>query len=299
MRPKILLFSFMLTGLGWACQNQPSVAPEYIREISQWQKDRLNGLMAPEGWLSLAGLFWLEEGENTFGSDPNNMVVFPAKAPAFMGVFRRQGDSVTMQVAPGDLRVLGADSTGFMVVSAKGEPPIAKHGDLAWGYIQRGDKVGIRLRDTQNPLLKDTLQLEYYEINPDWRVKARMIVFDTTYTLVMKNVLGMTLEYTLQGALQFTKDGKDFTLHALDGGADGEFFLIFSDLTTGETTYPAGRYLYADRDSLGDIWVDFNKAYNPPCAFTKYATCLLPPAENHLGIAVTAGEKYADHGEEH
>lgn len=292
MRSHLILFSLILAGSGWACQNQPSADPEYTREISQWRKDRLNGLMAPDGWLSLAGLYWLEEGENTFGSDPSNKVVFPAKAPAFLGTFWRQGDSVAMKVASGDLRVSGADSTGFMALSGKGEPPIATHGDLAWAYIQRGDKVGIRLRDTKNPLLQDTLQLEYYGIDPSWRVKARMIVFDTTYTLAMKNVLGMTLKYTLQGALQFAKDGREFTLHALDGGADGEFFLIFSDLTTGEGTYPAGRYLYAGRDSLGDIWVDFNKAYNPPCAFTKYATCLLPPAENHLDIAVEAGEKF-------
>ena len=292
MRQQFFRLAALFAVSVWACQYEKPVDSGYQDEILQWRKDRLEELMAPDGWLALAGLYWLEEGPNTFGSDSSNAVVFPDKAPGFLGTFFRMGDSLSMTMAPGKPAVYEGDSVTVLALSGKGEPPIAGYGSLSWFCIRRGDKVGIRLRDAEHPMLKDTIRLRYFDIDPAWRVKADLTVFDTTYTIEVKNVLGMTFQSPLKGALQFEKDGRRFSLHALDGGEDGEFFLIFSDLTTGEATYPAGRYLYANRDSLGEIWIDFNKAYNPPCAFTKYATCLLPPAENRLEIAVTAGEQY-------
>lgn len=281
-----------------ACRNTSEKIPSvYQQEIEDWRRQRVAALMAPDSWLALSGLYWLEFGENTFGSDSSNHHVFPAKAPAFMGSFHRYADSVVMHLSP-ELPALFQDSAIIRFkLSGRSSPPLIHHGDLSWVPIQRGDRYGIRLWDRQHPKLQDTVQIDYFPINPAWRIPAKWSDNTTTDTLIMRNVLGMELPMAVAGALQFDHAGVSYRLWALDGGED-ELFLIFADATTGNSTYSGGRYLYTSRpDSTGVTYIDFNKAYNPPCAFTDYATCLLPPAENRLdGLAIEAGEKsYGDH----
>ena len=167
---------------------------------------------------------------------------------------------------------------------------MVKYGDLSWVLIHRKDKFGIRLWDPKQPHLQDTVQIESYPIDPAWRIEATLLPDTSGRTVTFRNVLDMEMEMETEGHLRFEYAGRSHLLTALDGGEES-LFLIFADGTTGETTYPGGRYLYADRpDRTGLTYLDFNKAYNPPCAFTEFATCLLPPAENRLELAIAAGE---------
>jgi uncharacterized protein len=274
-------------------------SPEaYRHEIDSWRATRDSNLRDPNGWLTLVGLFWLDEGDNRVGSDPRNRVVLPGKAPAFAGTLVRHGAAVTARAEPGSglASEAGPVTEMSMAPDAKGKPTVLRLGSISFFVIKRGDRLGVRVKDSQSAALAAFHGVESYPADAGWRVVARFEPHPRPTSIPITNVLGMTDQEPSPGVVVFEHGGKTYRLDALDNG-DGSLELLFADATTGRETYGAGRFLDTDPPREGRVVVDFNKAYNPPCAFTTFATCPLPPRQNRLAVAVTAGEK--KYGEGH
>ncbi|MEZ5040353.1 MAG: DUF1684 domain-containing protein [Saprospiraceae bacterium] len=282
----------LLTFAVSSCNHEPLENREaYLEEVEAWRSERIAELTAPTGWLALAGLFWLEEGENTFGSGLENQLIFPKKAPSEIGRFMQKGDSVWVEIAQGvDIKVK-EEVIQTMGLSGQASPLIMEYGSLSWFLLQRSHRYGIRLIDSLHEARQQFKHIDHYPVDPKGKVPAKLVAFEQPETLLVRNVLDMEIPYPTEGKLVFNWEGKEASILVLDGGP-AEYFLIFADATTGDETYPSGRYLYTPKvDSSGLTYIDFNKAYNPPCAFTEYATCLLPPAANRLEVAIRYGEK--------
>ncbi|MBC7920196.1 MAG: DUF1684 domain-containing protein [Ferruginibacter sp.] len=270
--------------------------PTYEAEIKAWHRNRIASLKSERGWLNLAGLFWLKEGNNTFGSDRENDVVFP-KGAAVIGSFELKNGQVSVRTEPGvGVTADGQPVTERNVFAAKETPPpVLQLGSLRWFVIRRGDRYGVRLRDLESPLLTEFKGIETFPIQPEWRVAARLETHNPPKMLTVTDIVGTTSRQPAAGTLVFDVKGKTYRL---DATAEGDhLFVVFADETNAEETYGAGRFVYVDQPGAdGKTFVDFNKAYNPPCAFTPYATCPLPSKDNRLAIRVVAGEKnYGDH----
>jgi len=267
----------------------------YESEIKEWREKRVNSLKDENGWLNLVGLLWLEEGENTFGGNSENDIVFPAnKSKAELGKFILKDGKVTL-VANKDAEVFQDEKPVETVDIFPYEKPIVlKHSSLRWYIIKRGDKYAVRLRDLESQQLKGFKGIDSYPIQPDWNVKAK---FEPTEgkKIAITDITGRTADQDSPGRLVFKIKGKEYRLDAVS--SEEKLFLIFSDVTSKHETYGSGRFLYADfPDAEGHTRLDFNKAINPPCAFSPYATCPLPPKQNKLAVAITAGEKnYEEH----
>ena len=267
---------------------------EYEKQIDVWHQARNERLNQPTGWLTLSGLFWLEEGDNRFGSASDNHLVFPGvSAPDYMGVLHLEGESVSISVADTipiflrDSLIIGSD----LKKDSDGEPDILTWENLSWYIIQRGDRIGVRLRDSQHPNYVNFKPTELYPIDRSWKVPATLETFDTTRTVDIVNVLGDTSPGSTPGILHFEVNGQALTLTPLADPGDENYFIIFGDATNGLSTYGAGRFLVIPAaDDKGKTMIDFNKAYNMPCAFSPYATCPLPPEENVLDVSIQAGE---------
>ncbi|HEY0781644.1 MAG TPA: DUF1684 domain-containing protein [Thermoanaerobaculia bacterium] len=274
----------------------PAPAPDaaaYRQEIERFRADRIAELKDDQGWLTLVGLFWLEPGENKFGSDPADAVVLPeGKAPAVAGTLVRDGRTVTVKVAPGVAVTSGGKSVTTLTLAddTKGDPTVLELGTLRFHLVTRIDRVGVRVKDSKSAVYTSFHGLDNFPIQPDWRVVARWERSRPPKKLQITNVLGMVDEEVSTGAVVFERDGQTYRLDALQH-PDGTMLIIFGDGTNGHETYNAGRFLEAVAPKDGQVVVDFNKAYNPPCAFTPYATCPLPPPENKLALRIPAGEK--------
>jgi uncharacterized protein (DUF1684 family) len=268
----------------------------YEASIKSWHQKRIESLKTEEGWLNLAGLFWLEEGENTIGSDKKNSILFPADHSApFVGKVILNKGQITFEAAPNAVVLQGNDPIiETTIFPYTGKPIVLKHKTLRWFIIQRGDKYAIRLRDLEGPFLLGFKGIETFPINQDWRVKTRFVPTEGK-KLSITDITGRTYEQDSPGKLVFTIDGKEHSLAAT--GTKEHLHFVFSDATSKHETYGSGRFLDAETpDAEGNIYLDFNKAYNPPCALTPYATCPLPVKENQLTVAIKAGEKYqGDH----
>jgi uncharacterized protein (DUF1684 family) len=269
----------------------------YIDSIIAWRKERAENLQQPGNWLSLAGLYWLKEGTNSIGSDPSNSIRFPEQAPSHLGTLTLEQDQIQFQSAP-DVKV---NVDGQPLSNARiftDHDHMTTHmswQSLTWHIIHRGNRFGIRLVDSLHPALTGFAGIPSYPVDPDWNLPATFQPAQSGEQIDINNVIGMNLSMQPVGKVRFQKDGKTYELTALDGG-ESQYFLIFSDKTTGIETYGAGRYLYIEQaDAQGNTRIDFNKSYNPPCAFTDFATCLLPPPSNRLDLAITAGEKEYGH----
>ncbi|MBX2970800.1 MAG: DUF1684 domain-containing protein [Cyclobacteriaceae bacterium] len=295
----IILFNLVIVGCTVKEKSTIGLNTEaFVEEIKEWQHNRNAYQVSEDGWVNLAGLFWLKEGINTFGSGKENDLVFPEGRIAERGGFMllKQG-VVTLESAPGvSIDLNDAAVSSGVLYHPDSSRIIAAHGSLRWFVIRRGDQYGVRLRDFENPLLKSFTSIECFPIDPKWRIEGRIAWADSSRTIEITNVLGQTGPQRSVGTLVFEYDGKEYTLDALDEGGD-EFFIIFGDETNARETYGAGRYMYAPVPKEGDrVIIDFNKAYNPPCAFTEFATCPLPPRQNILPFAIPAGEKnYGTH----
>jgi uncharacterized protein (DUF1684 family) len=274
-------------------------ATTYEQDLEQWKAKRLASLKSEDGWLTLIGLFWLKEGENKFGSDGSNDIVLPeGKAPAFAGTLRLAGGHVTLEAQPGSgITSKGQPVSKLELVSDEdGSPTLLDLGSLSFHVVRRGDRMGLRVKDKENPARAGFKGTEYYPGDRKWLVTARFEPYDPPKQMPIMNVLGMETEETSPGSLSFEVDGRTYKIDALREKGEEQFFIIFADQTSGHETYGAGRYLYADPPGAdGRVQLDFNKAYSPPCAFTRYATCPLPPAQNRLPLRVEAGEKFAGH----
>jgi uncharacterized protein len=256
-------------------------ATTYTDEIAQWRKQREDRLKAEGGWLSVAGLFWLHDGANTFGKDPGNEIVLP-DGPAKAGVFDLRDGKVTIKMN-GAEKELWADSADA-----------AQVGRVKLYVIKRGEKIGIRMRDPDSEYRREFHGIEYYPPKEDYRVTAKFVPDEKQIPIL--NIIGITEPLTTPGVAVFQLHGKEYRVRPVYETPDAkELFYIFKDETSGKETYGAGRFLYSDLPKNGTVELDFNKAYNPPCAFTPYATCPLPPAENRLPVRIEAGEKKYGH----
>ena len=249
--------------------------------ITKWRADYEADLKAPNGWLSVAGLFWLHTGDNIVGSDPQSDVVLPAGAPKHAGVMKLAGGKVTFEN-----RQLKSDAVG--------KPDVVKIGDLAMTIIERADKIGVRLKDPNAETRRDFTGCKWFPADDAWRVRAKWVAYAKPKKIAITNILGMTDLEDSPGYAEFSLKGQRMRLEPVS--QDGGLFFTFKDATSGKTTYGAGRFLDTGLPKSGELELDFNKAYNPPCAFTAYATCPLPPKQNVLTAAIEAGEKkYGKH----
>ncbi len=290
-----MIICLIVIGLGCTNKNNldiPINPVEYKVEIDNWNANRVASLQSEDGWLNLAGLYWLKEGINSFGSGEMNDIIFPeGKIPARAGFFIVNKGAVNMEVRS-DVNITMNSSpitrvTMFPVDSSK--IVSAEYGSLRWFIIERENFFGIRLRDLEST--QKFMGIERYEVDLTWRLEAILVQFAVPKIIEVANVLGRSTHQVSPGTLVFSVNGEEYKLDALDGGAEG-LFVIFSDSTNSNDTYPAGRYVYVNKpDENGDTYIDFNKAHNPPCAFTPFATCPLPPKQNFLNLSVTAGEK--------
>ncbi len=264
------------------------------REIAGWRAERLAALTKPDGWLTLIGLHFLKEGANRVGSAKDNDIVLAA-GPAQVGVATLAADgSVSFAVANGvDARVDGqAKSTAVLqLAEGKTKPTLVSVGTVSFFVIERGGKKALRVKDSASPRRTHFMGLDYFPIDLTWQIEARWLAFDPPRQVPITSVLGHVSSEPVPGKAVFERNGKTYELLAIDEGADEPLFFVISDATSGKETYPAARFIYAERPKDGRIILDFNRAENPPCAFTPFATCPLPPKENRLPFAVTAGEK--------
>ncbi|NWG28917.1 MAG: DUF1684 domain-containing protein [Ignavibacteriaceae bacterium] len=294
-----IIFSFTLFILiifVYSCKTETletKGSPEYLEEIKKWDQRRSERLKADDGWLNLVGRTWLKPGENKFGSAKDNDVVIESdKVPDYMGVFVFQDSTVLMKVNDGVEVLFDGKPVKEMVMIGdhKEEMTVFQYGSIKWNLIVRNELYGIRFRDLESDLVKNFSGIERFPVNEDWKVTATFEAYDPPKKISVPNVLGQIDEEPSPGAIVFTKDNQTYRLEAVDAGE--KLWFIFADGTSGKETYGGGRFLYTDKpDSNGKVIVDFNKAYNPPCVLTKFATCPLPPKENYIKLRITAGEK--------
>lgn len=289
--------------LGAACA-RPTPGPppaDWLPELENWRASREAALKRPNGWLSLVGLWWLEPGETPFGSDPSLPIALPpGAAPERAGTFRLDEGRVRLVVDPAagvTLNGAAAESGVELNTDREGKPDVIQAGRIALTVIQRGEKIGLRGRDPESPALAAFHGVSWFPPDPAWRLEARFERAAAPREIPIPSAGGVEQRMWALGTVRFTIDGREHTLVPLGGDpGDEELFIVFRDETTGEETYGAGRFLDAGKPGPdGSVVLDFNAAYNPPCAFTPFATCPLPPKQNALGVAVRAGErKYGD-----
>jgi uncharacterized protein (DUF1684 family) len=264
--------------------------PAYRAAVQQWRDAREARLRSDGSWLTLAGLFWLKQGANRFGSDKDNDLVFPAGAPAHAGVLELKDAKTIVRLEPGVSATLaGAPVTG---AELKADDEALVIGRMTVQVIARGGRYGVRLRNNDSPTRRDFQGLQWYPIQESYRVTARFVPLPSSSALEIPNVLGQVERLSSPGYAVFTLNGKELRLQPVleEAGAKNLFF-IFRDETAGKETYGSGRFLYSELPKNGEVVLDFNEAYTPPCAFTPYATCPLPPKENRLAARIEAGEK--------
>jgi len=262
-------------------------------EIKQWDEKRIESLRSANGWVNLAGLFWLTPGENKFGAASDNQIVFnDPRFPAHLGSFILNEKEVMWKTAPGNevynKQQLVDQLIHFDINQNQGIQ--LAYQTFRWTIIKRENMVGVRFRDLDHPNLKIFHHIERYKPSLKWKINATLE--QSLYASVsITNVLGQTYQMPSPGKIVFEIEGKKYKLDAVDEGGD-DLFILFADDTNAEDTYESGRFLYIPKpDANGNTVVDFNKSINPPCAFSTFATCPLPPKQNVLPIAVKAGEK--------
>ncbi|MCX6549911.1 MAG: DUF1684 domain-containing protein [Acidobacteria bacterium] len=274
------------------CAAQP--AAEYTRSVEAWRAQREADLKAEDGWLTLVGLYWLAEGPNAMGSDPASAIPLPpGSAPARLGIITLAGGTATFTpVDAPAARINGGPARRQVMRPQPGDYDVLTTGSLTIFVIKRGDRYGVRIKDRESPGRRDFAGLPWYPIRESFRVTARFVRHEKPTSIMIANVLGTLEEWPNPGVAEFTIGGTTCRLQAVLDGADAkELFFVFRDLTTGTETYPGGRFLYADMPKNGEVVLDFNKAHSPPCAFTPFATCPVPPKENALPVRIEAGER--------
>lgn len=270
------------------------VAPDYRAEILAWRAQRLEELKAPDGYLNLVGLYWLEPGTSRIGSAADNDIVFPAGAPAHIGTLQVGADGAVLVTEPGvDVRYDGDPVHTLLLADDWSEHPVTvTHGSFAWSIIRRDRRLALRLRDLDSPALSSFAPIEYFPIDPALRVDAVLHRYAKPRVIDVDTVIeGLGYHPQSPGTLAFEIGGRTFELEAYDAG--DSLFVVFGDATSGHGTYPAGRFLYADPpDTTGHTVLDFNKAHNPPCAYNDFATCPVASPRNRLPVPIEAGEKF-------
>ena len=280
-----------VTGYAADKSTPTSVDPSYQQSFDKWKSELVEDLK--QEWLPLAGLFWLKPGENNFGSDQKNAIVFP-KGPAQAGSFTLRGKHVTVKFAPGTNATIADKpvTTAELQPDLSGNPTVVEMGNLRLHIIVRGERVGIRLKDLESDAVRQYQGPVFFPLDLSYRVTASWLASDGKQKVDVPNVLGDMTPTPVAGTAVFRINGQELRLTDLGGDAASGLFFVFSDPTSKMETYPGGRFLKTDPVTNGKVVLDFNRAYNPPCAVTPYATCPLAPKENRLSVAITAGEKY-------
>lgn len=262
-------------------------------ELSKWRAERESKLKADDGWLTVAGLFWLKEGLNTVGAAADNAIVLPAgSTPAHVGVFELH-DGKTVFRAAEDVTVT-ANGKPVQELEIKSDEvkqqDVLKLNNLTFLLLKRGARYAIRLKDQNARTRTEFTGLRWYPGKDAYRVTAKFIPYEQPKEVSIVNILGDIEKMKSPGYVVFKLNGQELSLEPVTSGGDKLFF-IFRDLTSGKTTYKPGRFLYTAAPKDGQVVLDFNQGINPPCAFTAYATCPLPPKRNHLPVAIAAGEQ--------
>ena len=263
-------------------------AGDYAAGIEAWRAEREQRLTADDGWLTVAGLFFLREGENTFGSDPLQDIVLPAGPPS-AGAFVLGDRRVSLRAAPGStLTVDGRQVVAMPLYPRETRADITIE-DLTLFVHYSGERLAIRMLDKGSAIRRDFSGLRWYPVDDAWRVPARFVPHDEPIEVKIQNILGDIETVTSSGTVRLRLAGEELELLPVDAG--DQLWFIFRDRTSGSETYAAARFLYADAPGEdGRMVVDFNRAYNPPCAFNPHTTCPLPPRANRLPVRVEAGE---------
>ena len=259
-------------------------------EISAFRNIRIDSLKDENGWLNLAGLFWLKEGENTIGSDQKNDFVFPAEhSESFLGKMMLDKGVVTFQSYSANQVFSMGRPVSQAIIYKDLKPVVLAYKSLRFFILKRGDQYALRLRDLDGEYVHSFKGITYFSLDPSWRIQAKFVPTHGK-KLRITDITGRTYLEDSPGELHFTIKGRKYMLAA--GGTTNEFFIVFGDLTNKKTTYGGGRFLYANGpDQEGNVMLDFNKSLNPPCAFTPFATCPLPTKKNIMKLFVDAGEK--------
>ena len=280
-------------------QSAPVLDEAYRESFEKWKANLVEDRR--QNWLTLVGLFWLKPGENTFGSDSTNALVLPAgTAPGKAGAFNLQGKNVSIAFRDGVAGKVGGApvATAHLDPDVSGHPTVVELGSLRMHMIQRGDRCGIRVKDVKSPAAEQYRGATFYPLSATYTIDAQWIPGDGKRTVVVPNVLGDATTTPVVGEARFRLDGQEVRLSAVGGDPEHGLFIIFNDMTRKTDTYPAGRFLETEPVKDGKVVLDFNRAYNPPCSVTPYATCPLPPKEDQLTVSIPAGEKY-DHSQKH
>lgn len=269
---------------------------EYQQDILAWRAERDEMIRRENGWLALTGLYWLKLGKNLIGSDPNCEIQLPERAPANIGHFDYNGRSVSLRIDPGKKVKVNDQPTDFAIL----QPDIAETPsyinllDIQLVVIQRGNRMGVRMWDNRREERRSFPARTWYDIDETFRIPAAFTPYNRPKTAYFPDLTGEKSEFPVEGFISFDFNGKNYQLD-INKEDDNTFFVRFWDPTSEDETYPTGRYLIADVEKDGNVTLDFNKAYNPPCAFTDFATCVFAPEQNHLDFKVTAGERYSQH----
>jgi len=269
---------------------------DYHRVITDWRARQEAKLKADNGWLTVVGLHWLKEGENRVGSNPSFEVPLPKSVPDRVGTIVVKQGKARFRPAPGVPVVFNGKPAVETDLKPDTDPKydVLDIGRVRFFIIKREDRLGVRVKDNDSAARREFTGLVWYPIDPSWRIQATYIPYDKPHPVTFDTAVGVKEQDQCPGYVTFERNGKEYRFEPVVD--DGQLWFVMRDLTSGKTTYGASRFLYADppKDGLqkkGAVVLDFNKAENPPCVFTDFATCPLPPPQNRLQLAVTAGEK--------
>lgn len=295
--PAVALLTVAACSRPAATPAKPAVdSTAYAADTRDWRAKRLDAIAGAEGWSTVAGFFWLDSAESSIGNAPGNRVLLAAEhTPPHLGTLSRTDRGFVFRAhRTANVTVDGARIDSVVVADDKSEKPtVLQNGSVTYRVIERGGRFALRVKDTAYVLRREFKGLEYLPVDTALRVHARFTPHPTPQTVRILNVLGQTEAYRSPGTLEFTVGGAAYSLTATFEGKDTtQYFILLRDATSRDLTYPAGRFMYVPlADSTGYTILDFNRAINPPCAFTAFATCPLPPAQNVLSVALRAGEK--------
>ncbi len=282
--------AFLLPG-ALAAQGEEEL---HRQEVEQWRDRRIAALTRDTGWLTLTGLHRLEPGRQILGSAEDSSIRLTEAAPSRLGVLTVGADGLYLEVAPGVEVTIDGDRIESTPLRSDvdGDPTLVEIGTLNYHVIERGGVLWLRGRDREHSARRAFTGIDSFPVSLDWRLQARFVAYEPPRQIPVANVLGQVNDATSWGALEFQVGDAAYRLDVLAEPGDEELFIIFGDATSGHETYGAGRYLYTPApDDEGRVTIDFNRAYNPPCAFTAFATCPLPPPQNRLDLRIEAGEK--------
>ena len=269
---------------------------QYEQSVTKWRQEVDANLRRENGWLALSGLYWLRKGTNIIGSYPHSDIVLPQRAPARLGTLEFDGNNVTLHVEDQTPVEVNGTLSNSALLDADQEdvPSFITFEDIRLVVVRRSKGVGIRIWDNKREMRRTFPSRQWYPVKEEFRVPATYTRFEVPKIVKMPDILGAILDEPMQGCVTFELFGGQHQL-MVEELPDRRLFIQFMDLTNGNPTYPSGRYHYTDAHENGKVFIDFNKAYSPPCAFTDFATCTFPPQENHLQVAIEAGEIYPRH----